>query len=87
MIQGGDNQHITGLFFFPENQKGYGNSPDRKDTYLFEWDRDKGIFTVLVFKGWSKDGQGDKNLFELWLKGGISRKVLQNRKGLENEQV
>lgn len=82
MIQDGLGNHISGIFFDPVNQKGYGNSRDGKDTFLFDWNQEEGIYKVLILLNQSHERNSDKDLFYLWLEGAVSEKVLHGREDL-----
>ncbi|MDC7220810.1 MAG: hypothetical protein PQJ59_12820 [Spirochaetales bacterium] len=83
MIQDGLSNHISGIFFDPVKQKGYGNSRDGKDTFLFDWNQEEGILKVLILLNQSHDRNSDKDLFHLWLEDCVSEKVLHGRKDLD----
>ena len=84
---------ISGIYEpMPEHPgMGYGDSPDRKDAFLFLRDDKAGTFTVAVFPG---HGQSRQTLFFEWVDGavrlepeGARRQVLYNNGHLDTDFV
>lgn len=78
-IKNGLSENLTGMFFNPETGKGYGNSRDKADVFLFDWDSAAGTMTILVLRDESQKGTMDKLFYRQWLAGGVSEIVLIHR--------
>lgn len=77
-VYSGDGNYITGIFYDPVSEKGYGDIGS-KDVLLFDWDMDHGKIKIQVLVGKSEGRTQNTHWFNHWLKGHIKDQVLFNR--------